>query len=269
MISIKDGSLDKLKDFNITNMHILADFDRTMTIGSSESSWGILSKSPLVPNEYVNDRKLLYNYYRPLEVDETIDYKTKNQLMTDWWQKHIQLFIKYKLQEDVINQAIKDPNVMTFRKGAKDFLELMHKNSIPVIIISAGIGNFIEQFLINNDAYFDNIYIVSNFIKFENGIAVGIKDTIIHSLNKNEAAIPNYIRDVIKDRDNIILFGDFIGDVLMAPDEKRDHALKIGFLEENILNNTEIYKKTFDIVCTDNTSFKEVLKVLDLFKEEE
>jgi 5'-nucleotidase len=82
--------------------------------------------------------------------------------MTEWWNKHINLFIKYKLSEDVVNQAAKNLRVITFRRGSKEFLEEMYKRNIPVIIISAGIGNFIEQFLIKNGCNFNNIYIVSN-----------------------------------------------------------------------------------------------------------
>ena len=140
----------------------------------------------MIPKEYVNERQVLYDYYRPYEIDESLDYDTKNCLMSEWWNKHFSLFIKYKLPEEVINDASKNLRVMAFRKGAKAFLENMRDRNIPVIIISAGIGNFIEQFLIKNNCNFSNIFIVSNFIKFENGIAVRVSDNVIHSLNKNE-----------------------------------------------------------------------------------
>ena len=64
---------------------------------------------------------------------------------------------------------------------AKRFMKFLSKKSIPLIIISAGIGIFIECFLKNNNCLYDNSYIFSNKIVFENDISVGVENTIIHS----------------------------------------------------------------------------------------
>jgi len=262
MIIVNDKTLERISTWKDKDVYILTDFDRTLTEGRSESSWGILSKSDLITKEYALDRQKLYNYYRPIEINEEMDYDTKNKLMIEWWNKHIGLFIKYNLKEDVIKKAALDTNVMSFRKGTKEFLKDMNDRNIPVIIISAGIGNFIKQFLINNNCDYENIYIVSNFIKFENGYAIGIEGTIIHSLNKNEVSIPLEIKEIINKRKNIILMGDSISDVLMAKEEDRADALKIGFLEEKIEENLSFYKNAFDIVCTNNTGFDELNKYI-------
>ena len=81
---------------DLSNVYIVADFDRTITNGSSQTSWSILSSSNLVPNKYIEERQALYDYYRPIEIDETINIETKMQAMKDWFQKHIELFVKYK-----------------------------------------------------------------------------------------------------------------------------------------------------------------------------
>lgn len=265
MIIVENKTLERIKDWEDSSIHILTDFDRTITRGDSNSSWGILSKTDLMSDDYVKERIELYNYYRPIEIDETLDYETKNKLMIEWWNKHIDLFVKYKLSEDVVNNAARSVDVMSFREGAKEFLENMKERNIPVIIISAGIGNFIEQFLIKNECYFENIYIVSNFIKFENKIAVGISDMIIHSLNKNEVALTGEIKELIKDRNNIILLGDSLSDVKMVREDKKNDALKIGFLDEKIEDNLSYFEEQFDIVCTNNTSYKELVKKIKLF----
>lgn len=262
MITIKEGTMKKIKDWSEETIYVLADFDRTLTVGSSESSWSILSRSNLILEEYKKDRQALFDYYRPIELDEQLNYEIKNKLIKQWWMKHINLFVKYQLTEEVVDKAIIDPKIMTFRDGAKDFLMHMHKKKVPVIIISAGIGNFIEKFLIKNDCYFDNIYIISNFIKFENNIAVGVADDIIHSLNKNEVSFSADIKELIAERSNVILLGDMISDTWMVSEEKRAKALKIGFLEDMVEENKEAYKHNFDIVCTDNTSFTELLKLI-------
>jgi len=57
MITIKEGTLERIKDWTDETIYILTDFDRTITIGNSESSWSILSKSSEVPKEYVEERQ--------------------------------------------------------------------------------------------------------------------------------------------------------------------------------------------------------------------
>lgn len=267
MIIIKEGTKERIKNWHDNNIHILTDFDRTITRGDSNSSWGILSKNNF-NKEYEKERKSLYEFYRPIEINEKIDLETKDKLMEEWWNKHISLFVKYKMSEDIINNALNNNDIMSFRNGAKEFLVSMHKRKIPVIIISAGIGNFIEQFLIKHNCYYDNIYIVSNFIKFENGVAVGISGNLIHSFNKNEVSITDDIKEVINGRNNIILLGDTIGDIFMARKEDRDNALKIGFLEENIEENLTYFENSFDVVCTDNTSYNELFTKLEIKKND-
>lgn len=267
MIIVKENTLERIKEWSDDSVYVLTDFDRTITVGNSDSSWSILSKSDMVPKEYVNERQEFYNYYRPYEIDETLNYDTKNRLMTEWWNKHIGLFIKYQMSEEVINSAARNLRVMAFRDGAKEFLESMRDRGIPVIIISAGIGNFIEQFLIKNDCNFDNIFIVSNFINFKNGIAVGVNDNVIHSLNKNEVFLPDNIKELIKNRPNAILLGDAISDIRMAKEEARANALKIGFLEEKIEENMHYYRESFDVVCTDNTDYNELSKKVRILRK--
>lgn len=268
MIICKDNITSKIKYWGDSSIHVVTDFDRTLTIGESESSWEILSTGDFVSPEYIEDRNRLYKKYRPIEIDETMDWEKKNKYMIEWWNKHISLFIKYKLKEEVIKNAIKDVKIMRFRDGAIEMLKSFYKRNIPVIIISAGIGNFIELFLKLHGCYFDNIFIMANFIKFEEGIAVGIEDMVIHSLNKNEVSLPDKILDKLKNRNNIILMGDNSSDINMISEEKRKEALKIGFLEENVLENKSLYEKIYDVVCMDKTNFKDLNKVIPLLMKD-
>lgn len=264
MINYNKNVKDKLKGWNKDNIHILTDFDRTLTVGKSESSWGILSAEGFLGEEYKAERQKLYEKYRPIEIDETLEFEEKNKLMIEWWNKHISLLIKYDLREETIIEATKNIKVMKFRDGAVDLLGKLYEMNIPVIIMSAGIGNFIEEFLKNHGCYFSNIYIISNFIKFEDGKAVGISDEIIHSLNKREDLLPDIILDKIKDRPNVILLGDQISDITMISEDKREQALKIGFCEEKVDENIKYFNKEFDVVCTDKVNFIDLEKGLDI-----
>lgn len=267
MIYLKEEKLEEIKNWKDEELYILADFDRTLTLGSSLTSWSVLSKSDKVPKEYVTERQKYYDYYRPIEIDQTLSYETKNKLMKEWWLKHINLFVKYKIKEEIIKDAARNLRVMAFRKGAKEFLKNMKERNIPVIIISAGIGNFIKEFLIMNDCNYNNIHIVSNFIKFENGYAIGVEDNITHSLNKNEVSMSEKVKQELKGRKHIILLGDGLDDVKMASEDKIKDALKIGFLEEKVEENKPYYLSAFDLVCTDNTSFDELNEKVQILRK--
>ena len=58
------------------------------------------------------------------------------------------------------NPAVKR-KLLTYRDGAKKFLKRMYELDIPVIIVSAGIGNIIVEFLKEEDDLYPNIHIIS------------------------------------------------------------------------------------------------------------
>ena len=87
--------------------------------------------------------------------------------MEEWYLRVMDLTYFYGLTYDKFLACIKSGN-MPLRDGFKKFLSALYDYNIPVIILSAGIGNVISQAFKLNDCFYDNIYIVSNFIKFEN-----------------------------------------------------------------------------------------------------
>lgn len=102
MIYINKENLNKFKNLNLNSTYIVTDFDRTITNAYSNSSWALLSKSSLVNKDYIEDRDKLFNYYHPIEIDNTLSYSYKNAMMIEWWQKHIGLLIKYNITEDMV-----------------------------------------------------------------------------------------------------------------------------------------------------------------------
>lgn len=245
---------------NLNNVYVVADFDRTITNGNSQTSWSILSSSNLVPESYKEERQKLYDYYRPLEISDTLPQEVKLQAVTDWFRKHIELFVKYKMSEEIFEDASTNLRVMNFRPGAKEFIEFLHQNRIPLIIISAGIGNFVESFLKHNNCYFDNVYISSNKILFKNGIAVGVGENIIHSLNKNEVSLPHQISQKLKDKKQVILLGDQVSDLNMVTPDNEKQVISIGFASNDY--PIELLASNFDIVCENNNNYFDVKELL-------
>ena len=240
---------DKLPIIDYDNLYVVADFDRTITKGNSKTSWSILANSDLVPKEYALERQELYDIYRPIEIDEHLDLETKSAKVKEWFQKHIELFVKYHTSEEVFEKAATDLRVMEFRNGAKEFVEFLHEHNIPLIIISAGIGNFIESFFKHNDCYLDNVYISSNKIIFKDGKANGVDKNIIHSLNKNEVSLPDDIHEKVKNRSNVILLGDQVSDLNMVDKSLHESVITIGFLTDETHEKDRMMKDNFDMVC--------------------
>ena len=235
-------------DFDPKNLYVVADFDKTLTRGDSESTWGILSKADNMGEEYRQKRTALYEKYRPMEIDETLPHDIKSQKMDEWWKSHIGLFYEYGLKEEF----------------TKKFLKRMYELDIPVIIVSAGIGNIIIEFLKEEDDLYPNIHIISNTVEFEDGVMKGLKGKTIHSLNKDVVHGDSDILKIINDRKNILLFGDLVADVKMIPEEKEEIALKFGFLDHKIDENLKYYKEAYDVVIKDEGSFDYVLDIIKL-----
>lgn len=50
----------------------------------------------------------------------------------------------------------------------------------------------------------------------------------------------------------------------MVTKDKLEKTITIGFLDKKIEQNLELYKSTFDIVLTENASFKEIEDIIQL-----
>ena len=255
---IYNDSINKVFEWDDNSIFVLTDFDRTLTSGNSWGSWEIIVNSTNVSEDYKKEVYDLFNYYRPIEINEEIDKKIREKHMIDWWNEEINLFKKYNFDEFIINDALNYLDVMKFRDGAKEFLTSMFNRNIPVVIISAGIGNFIEKFLKDNNCYFNNICLISHFLKFEEGKLVGFSDNVIHSLNKNLVSLPINVKCLIENRNKVILLGDSLSDINMAKGIDSNNLLSIGFLEDNININLKYFQERFDIIATENSSLNDI-----------
>ncbi len=256
----------KLSDLSPDDTYILTDFDGTITKNTSDSSWASIFKNPNVKSDFVQECVKIFNYYHKYEIDEHIPIQEKIKIMDQWYEKNIEILREFDITEETINYSANNESIMCFRNGAERFLSDMNNKGIPIVTISAGVGNIIQQFLINSKCNYPNIYICSNFLEYENGKIKGIRDNnLIHPLNKNEVSLPQYIQEKICNRNNVILLGNSILDIKMASAKKNIHS--IGFLDEKVEGRIADFKEYYDIICTDNTSFDELQTKLNIFIE--
>lgn len=246
--------IEKLK--NIDDYVVIIDFDKTLTTSDSDSSVGTIPK--FLGGECLKKRNKNYEYYRPIELEYNLSKQEKQKLMKEWAEKSFSLIAEY-VTENIVKETAKVAN-LHLRKGAKEFLSKMKQNNIPVVIMSAGVGNIIKEFLQNEQTLYDNITIVSNFFEFKNNKAYIAIDKIMSTSNKEYSIIPKELRSKIEESSKVLLFGDIVEDIRMINKEQLHKTLTIGFLDYNIDENLKMYNENFDIVLSNESSFELIIK---------
>ena len=255
----------------VGKLHVLADFDRTLTKafvdGKKVSSIiAILRNENYLDEEYSKKAQALFNKYNPIEIDPNLSIEEKKLKMDEWWRAHWKLLIDSKLNKKHIMKIVENDKVV-FRKYALDFIDELHKKEIPLVIISASVGDFISLLLEDKKKLYSNVHVLSNSLEWdEQGNATGIIEPVVHVFNKDETVLEDFpdVYNHVKERKNVILLGDSIGDVGMIEGFEYDNLIKIGFLNDKIEENLDLYKKNFDVVVLNDG---EMGFVKDLIKE--
>lgn len=254
--------INNIKEDWFWKLHILADFDRTLT--KAFSAWkkrpsliSVLRSEWYLSEEYSRKAYELFDYYNPIEQDPKIDLNIKKQEMTSWWNKHLALLVQSGLHKRDIQKVI-DSKLIELREWVKIFLKFLSENNIPLIIISAnGLWTDSIKIYLEKEGFLTpNIKIISNeFIWDTEGNAIDYDKRVVHVFNKDETVLQEFpeIYKQIKDRKNVILLGDSIGDVGMIEGFNYKNLLKIGFLNDDKEELLELYKKNYDIIFTNDS----------------
>jgi 5'-nucleotidase len=207
--------------------------------------------------DYPEKAQALYDKYQPIEIDPKIPLAEKQILMHRWWSEHYELLVKSGLTKQDLARVAQSKKI-ALRLGAVEFMKFLHHYDIPLVILSAaGLGfETIQMYLGNKNLMYENVHIVSNVLQWdENGKAIGVQEPIIHTCNKNYAAVKELeFFETIRERKNIILLGDGTGDAAMVEGFEYDNIIKIGFLNENAEEHLESFHKNFDVIILNDGS---------------
>jgi 5'-nucleotidase len=252
-----ESDLKDLFSDGADQVQVVADFDGTLTKEYFEgkptpSLISVLRDQPgYLSPEYQAAAHQLATQYKPFERDAALDLPTRKEKMTEWWVKHKQLLIASGIKREHLQQLAQSKFIQ-WRPGATEFLGLMKKLNIPVVILSAsGIGEVIEIYCQAQNVDSSNMhYLVNKFVWDKEGHAVGFHQPVIHSLNKDETAIQNYaeVAAAVKDRVNMLLLGNNIGDLGMSQGFVGQKKLTIGFLDQEELSRLPEFEKAFNHV---------------------
>jgi len=255
---INKEKLKSFKNLEYSDFFVITDFDHTITTPESETSVGLIPH--FIGGKLLEKRTKIFEHYRPLELDYTINYEDKKKLMREWAQKSFELLKEY-ITEDNVKQAVKNANIF-FRDGVKEFLINMHNKNVPVIVMSSGVGNVVREFLEKENCLFSNMTIVSNFFDFKEEKTKIDLNNIMATSNKEYLRIPEKFRKEISMKSKSLLFGDLIEDIKMMDKEKLKHTLTFGFLDIQIEENLKRYQENFDVVLTEIGDFNDVKDIL-------
>merc|ERR1712142_202311 len=270
--SVLDGGYEKLQ--------VIVDFDYTLTRVHRDGenlhcSWGVFETSKFVPQTYLEETAALRDKYLPIELDAHMSIEEKTPHMVAWYKEANRMLSGVgTVNKKDFSDMVKDSNV-ELREGTKEFMSHLSKAQVPVLVLSAGLGDMVQEILVGLNAMHPNMHLVSNFLKYDGeGNIVGMaSDEVIHVYNKNEKSLKKLASDdfnrQIHARKNIVLMGDSLGDVGMANGvEDPEAVLKIGFLNHGVESEgdkvrLDKYLEAFDIVLVDDQTMNVGQLLLD------
>lgn len=263
---------DIFKKEGLDKIHVLSDFDRTLTYGAIDgvktpSIISMLRDGKHLSDDYARQAHALYDKYHVFENDIKLSETERKRMMMEWWNMHNKLLLESGLKKSDLQDIVEHGHVK-FRDGVPMFLDFLNEKNIPLVIMSAsGCGDAIEMFFEKIGRNYPNIcYVTNQFEWDENGRAMAPKEPIIHSLNKDETVLSSLpeVYKKVEGRKNVILLGDGFNDLDMVTGFEYDNLLSIGFQNDKNDKADIEYKNRFDVVLKGDGDFK---YVDELFKD--
>lgn len=253
----------KIKEGGFSNLHVLADFDRTLTYAFVDgvkipSVISMLRDGKYLASGYAEKAHALFDKYHPIEMDLDISLVDKKKAMQEWWETHFKLLVESGLTRDDLEDIVQDGPVR-LREGIPEFLDFLYEQNIPLVILSScGCGDAIPLFFKKIGKDYSNIVHVTNRFNWdENGRAISVKGLVIHCMNKDETILKEMpeVYGLIKDRRNVLLLGDSVGDLGMVEGFEYDNLLKAGFLNFDVDKSRKVYEENFDVILEGDGDF--------------
>ncbi|AWP17752.1 putative 7-methylguanosine phosphate-specific 5'-nucleotidase-like [Scophthalmus maximus] len=250
-----EETIQAMQQAGAGSLQVISDFDMTLTRFAHNgkrvpSTHNILNNRLLVNEDCTKKIKKLLNTYYPIEIDARRSVEEKVPLMVEWWIKVHELLIQQRIRKDLLSQAVKESSTM-LRDGYKVFFDRLVEQRVPMLILSAGVGDVLEEVIRQNHVFHPNIHIISNYMDFDQtGVLQAFKGELIHIFNKGEGALSHAagLRE-LQGRPNVLLLGDSLGDLAMAGGvSEPQNVLTVGFLNDQVDERKESYINSFDIV---------------------
>lgn len=257
-----------LKMGGAKNLHVVADFDKTLTTAfqngeKRQSLVELIRKFNYLSPEYPAKAYGLFDKYHPFEIDPELSMDERKEKMVEWWMTHVKVMGDEGMSRAIVDKIVRE-QPLNSREGLSTFLDTLHAAHIPLLILSASVTDLVEGFLKKDKLWNNTIHVISNKYKFDaSGKVVGYEGMIVHSLNKGEIILKDtpYFAQMLH-RKNVILLGDSLDDVDMVAGMNYDTVLKIGFLNDNAEKNLERFKQVYDVLILNDGNVNFVNQLL-------
>ncbi len=162
--------------------------------------------------------------------------------MREWWVKEFEGIIKHKLNIESVKKAAAS-ETLVLRAYVQELFQLAKVNSIPILILTAGVADIIiyklaKEGLIDIDSEGniknENIKVVGNKFKYGiDGDVIEVLSPLVYTMNKYE--IMKSIDKKIH-ADIAFVIGDHPADISMCDPVNHQEVISFGFLN-NKTNN--------------------------------
>jgi 5'-nucleotidase len=108
---------EKFKKDGAKKLHILSDFERTLTYAfvKEEKVPSLISvlrsNKKYLGQDYAQKAQALFEKYRPIEIDPKIPLKEKKKKMEEWWMTHFKLLIEKGLSKKHLKKVIESGKI--------------------------------------------------------------------------------------------------------------------------------------------------------------
>jgi len=238
-----------------SDLIVITDFDATLTSGDSEQCHDLMGSSSLLSAEFRAEFAPLLDWASNAAIDGV-----------EWWDRAHSFMIKHaQPPRQLIPRLVREAK-MTPRPGALELLKRLETLGVPVLIVSAGVSDVIEEFLRQHGALSENVTICSNRLNYAADSAPKSvsPDPPITSFTKQYAyqSASSFFNDH-STRRSIVQLGDSLTDVDPAKKVPCDRLISIGFLNDR--RDESAHTATFDAVVRGNQgSLAPVTQLLDL-----
>ena len=228
------------------NLCVVSDWDRTMTYphthdGKPTTSYLVIVHGNYLGEPYRVEMERLYQRYRWVEVDTALPPIEKSKYMHNWWADAFDLLHQFDLTLDMVEDIARQ-DFMVLRNGALDFFNMLLKWHIPLDIVSAGLGDVIDGFLMHRGLLTPNVCVTANRLTFDgDGCVMGFEEPVIHSLNKqmDAGATGGHC---------VLLMGDTLEDAAVVSDQDCEAVIRVGFLNAETQIHRDAYLSVYDVV---------------------
>jgi len=185
---------------------------------------------------------------RDWEENKTID-------TVEWWYRAHNLMVKHgQPQRQLIPRLVRESK-MKFRPRAQALLKRLATLNVPVLIVSAGLSDMIEEFLRQNDALTENVTVCSNRLNYA-------ADRVPQSFCP-EPPITSYTKasayrasstffEAHANRTTLLVLGDSCTDIDSAENVPYKHMLTIGFLNAKRIEDAPKHAEAYDALVLGN-----------------